>query len=187
VGGGGLTGEFLKGFETARRLNKSMVDDIKALPEGPGRAEFEALVPTLSEFLEEVHSLSRAGQKLELELSSGVRDNVERELGEVEARIAGVTDASILSELESIRDNKRSTLGHYDRSRGSLEKIKAQLLKIISSLEEARARVGALRASTSTDVQGASTVQKMIVGISNDVKYLSEGVEETQKLLTGSD
>lgn len=176
-----LRGVYLEAFERTRDLKRALVADVQSLPVGPAKSELETVLPQLEEAIGEVQQLAHEGQKLELELSGGLRENVEAEIKALDERIAREADATQRGELEIIREKKRETLGHHADTAKSLEKIKTQLQKIVSTLEEAHARTRSLKASLGAD---PGQVNQVVTDISNEVKYLAKGVEETNKLLS---
>lgn len=176
-----LRGPYLEAYEKTRELRRALASDIESLPVGPAKAELMAVLPQLEAAIDEVHALAREGQRLELELSEGRRENVEAEIEGLDARIAKEADAAQRADLETIREKKRETLGHWADTGRSLERIKTQLQKIVSTLEEAHARTRSLKASLGAD---PGQVNQVVSEISNEVKYLAKGVEETNKLLS---
>jgi chromosome segregation ATPase len=165
-----------------KQLKDELVASIKQLPEGPGKDAFLEYVPTLDEVAPEVHRLATRVQNLERELGSANVQSLEKEITDLESRVAAASDLEAKAQLETALGKKRQARGHYATAREGIPRTQAQIEAIVSSLQEARARVAALGGRLA-DPAGLNQAQEAVFGISREVKYLSQAVEETVKLL----
>jgi hypothetical protein len=181
-GGGGLSGKYLSGYDRVKELKEGLAREIMALPPGPGLDAFAEFVPRLDEVTTEVHRLVTRMAQVDRELAGGAVEVLEREVGELAAKVAGATDAEARASMEAALAKKNQALDHYRRARSGVARIEAQVEAIASGLQEARARISALAANPGGGIE-LTPAQRAVEGISRDVKYLAETVEETTKLL----
>ena len=180
--GGTLSGKYLEEYRRVETLKNGLVSEIKALPPGPGREAFEEFVPRLDEVTREVHQLVGRMAKVEKDLGAGVVQSLETEASGIEAKLAATTDPEAKSQLQTALAKKREAITHYQRAGEGVSRIGAQVEAIASGLQEAKARVAALRSNPDQGV-ALTPARQAVEGISREVKYLAEAVEETTKLL----
>ncbi|MBI4863176.1 MAG: hypothetical protein HY815_23355 [Candidatus Riflebacteria bacterium] len=180
--GGGLTGKYLASFNRVKELKSGLAGEIRALPEGPGKDAFLEFVPSLDDITTEVHKIASQLQKLDKQLAGGAVTNLEREIADLEAKVAASTDPGARQQLEAALSRKREAVGHYRKAGETAPRLEAQIEALAAALQEARARVAATKSALQSGTSIDPARQK-VEDISRDVKYLSETVEETVKLL----
>jgi hypothetical protein len=181
-GAGALSGKYLDDYRRVEKLKEGLVGEIKSLPPGPGKDAFEEFVPRLDEVTQDVYQLVSRMAKVEKDLGSGLVQTLESEAKSLENKIAAATDPEEKRQLETALEKKREALGHYRRAGEGVGRIGAQVEAIASGLQEARARVAAIRSNPDQGL-AISPAKQAVEGISREVKYLAEAVEETTRLM----
>lgn len=176
-----LTGRHRASFDRVSELAGELEREVAALPQGPLIESVQEFLPELSNVVPELAKLLTQAQRAESGSTGEARALLEKEVVEVEARLAAATDPEVEHQLSTAVARKREALGHLASAGSALVRIEAQVEAIASGLQEARARLAALAAETGS--LDAGPARQAVEGVSRDVKFLAQAVEETERLL----
>jgi len=179
LGGVGLLGAQLEGFNRVKQLKSELSGQIQSLPECSAKQAFLEVLPRLDDVITEVHGQASSIQRVEKELASGVIERLESEVSTLERQVreGGVRDAQIEQSLAG----KKGALDNYRQAIAGLDRAKKRVDSIIAALDNAKARVTALEGRL-IDPAGITEAQRAVEIVSQEVEYMSQAVEETHRL-----
>jgi hypothetical protein len=180
--GADLSGKYLEGYKRVKLLSEGLTSQIKQLPEGPGKDAFLEFLPKVQGVTSEVHQLALQMQKTEKTVSGGAAERLQKEIQDLEAQVAASSDPEVRSQLGLAVQKKKEAVAHYENAGSGIARIGSQIEAIAAALQEAQARVVALGGNLQDPVRIAPA-REAVEDISREVKYLTQTVEETTRLL----
>jgi hypothetical protein len=181
LGGAGLTGSRREEFNKVARLKDDLIGQIRRLPEGPAKVAFLEFVPRLDDVSAEVHRLVSSVQRIESELTAGAVETLEKEITGLEAWAGKAQDPEERAQFESAITKKREAITYYRQASDGLGRANARVEAIIAALQQARARVTAVEGRL-IEPSEITEAKRAVEVVSQEVEYLSQAVEETNRL-----